>query len=235
MKKIYEAEKYLAKDKLTNYALLEVIKRGSGKIIKMQEDGVLLFDEISSAYMLSTDNEDASEWMEDIHDCNLFHTTNKLCLDSVQKKYGLDIILDCSQFVYESKDYIEYEKHLDINEPLDTEMEVIRNNYDKLTEYELEKIRSMNNLYVGHDDSGEMVGFVGNHLEGSMGILEVLPKHRRNGYGTELEKFMINHVLEKGITPFCQVEAGNEKSSKLQQKLGLKESSKRVYWLFRCK
>ena len=86
-----------------------------------------------------------------------------------------------------------------------------------------------------HDHSGEMVGFVGKHLEGTMGILEILPKHRRKGYGTELEKFMINHVLEKGITPFCQVESGNEKSFKLQLKLGLKESSKRVYWLFCCK
>ena len=77
-----------------------------------------------------------------------------------------------------------------------------------------------------------MVGFIGQHLEGSMGLLEVLPQYRKNGYGMELEQTMINYMLEKGLIPFCQVEVTNEKSLRLQKKLGLTISREQVYWLF---
>ena len=63
-------------------------------------------------------------------------------------------------------------------------------------------------------------------------LIQVFPKYRRNGCASELENFMINHFIKKELIPFCQVEEGNEKSMKLQKKLGLKESDKVVYWLF---
>nr|WP_279309963.1 GNAT family N-acetyltransferase [Romboutsia sp. 1001713B170207_170306_H8] len=110
-------------------------------------------------------------------------------------------------------------------------MDIIKKNYDKITDEELEEINKLHNLYVGYDKSKNMVGFIGSHLEGSMGILEVFPQYRRNGYASELERFMINDFIRKGMIPFCQVEVNNEKSIRLQRKLGLKESEKVVYWL----
>lgn len=52
---------------------------------------------------------------------------------------------------------------------------------------------------------GKPVGFIGEHLEGSMGLLEILPGYRGKGYGTELESFMICHMLEKGQRPFARL------------------------------
>lgn len=68
--------------------------------------------------------------------------------------------------------------------------------------------------------------------EGSIGILEVLDEYRGRGFGSALEKFMVNRILEKGQTPFAQISVDNQVSMDLQRKLGFEISTERVYWLF---
>ncbi|SCH02613.1 GNAT family N-acetyltransferase [Romboutsia sp. 1001713B170207_170306_H8] len=227
-----KAIKYLSKDKLSNCALLQVLKRNTANILKAEEDGVLLFDEVSNAYMLSAENtEKIFECLKGLENCYLFYVTDNCFVKYLQKLYNLDEILICKQFIYEDEHIVDYDKNLDIREPSSLDMDIIKKNYDKITDEELEEINKLHNLYVGYDKSKNMVGFIGSHLEGSMGILEVFPQYRRNGYASELERFMINDFIRKGMIPFCQVEVNNEKSIRLQRKLGLKESEKVVYWL----
>ncbi len=83
---------------------------------------------------------------------------------------------------------------------------------------------------IGLEDRGELVGFTGRHAEGSMGMLEVVPEHRRKGYGEILERFMIRKVLSEGRIPYCHIIKGNDKSMNLQRKLGLEEAEEPVYW-----
>ena len=105
------------------------------------------------------------------------------------------------------------------------------NYYQKLSEEELRKIIERENLFMAvHNE--KPVGFVGEHLEGSMGLLEILPDCRRKGYGTELESFMISHILKQNLIPYCQVEVDNDKSLELQRKLGLIISKEKLYWIF---
>lgn len=81
-------------------------------------------------------------------------------------------------------------------------------------------------------ENGKLAGFAGEHLEGSMGLLEILPEYRRRGYGFRLEAFLIRHFLEQGRIPFCQVIEGNVESMNLQKKLGMEISEPPTWWLF---
>jgi predicted GNAT family acetyltransferase len=65
-----------------------------------------------------------------------------------------------------------------------------------------------------------------------MGLLEIFPKYRRLGYGTILESYMINHMLEKDLVPFAQIEVDNKKSQALHNKLGFSISRDRLFWMF---
>lgn len=69
-------------------------------------------------------------------------------------------------------------------------------------------------------------------MEGSIGLLEVMPEYRRKGYGVELESFMISHMLQQNLMPFGQIEVANDKSLGLQHKLGMQISQEKVYWIF---
>ena len=88
-------------------------------------------------------------------------------------------------------------------------------------------------MYVGYVE-GCPVGYIGIHREGTFGLLEVLPEHRRKGYGALLEKALINDQLAKGLTPSCHILETNAASIALQKSLGLwvnDQDGRRIHWM----
>lgn len=234
MTTIEQAYNYLSKDHLSNCGPLQVLRRGSGELIQLDDEGIILLDRISGTYMISAEfSPKTLNWISELPDnCELFQLSDEAFLPALKERYGLTTVLDCEQFVYDKDEPISFDMKLRISEASDEEVVVIRENYHKLSDEALELIRSFHNLFVAHNHNGQMIGFIGSHLEGSMGLLNILPEYRRSGYGIELEVFMINRFLEHGLIPYCQVEAGNEKSAHLQEKLGLKKAAKKAHWLY---
>lgn len=153
--------------------------------------------------------------------------------DYAQKEYGLQTRLACRNAVYRGSRPPKSQSRLQIREAKTEDIAAIRANYAKLSGEELEEISRRHNLFAGYFEN-QFVGFIGSHLEGSIGLLEVLPRHRNQGFGTELEYYMIGRMLQKGLIPFGQIETWNEKSLRLQKKLGMELSpeAEPVFWLF---
>lgn len=86
-------------------------------------------------------------------------------------------------------------------------------------------------MYGGFDAQGQLTGFIGEHTEGSIGLLEVFPEHRRHGYAQALESLMINLHLSKGRMPYCQVALDNEASHALQAKLSFTRLPGEQCWI----
>ena len=87
----------------------------------------------------------------------------------------------------------------------------------------------------GVRDGATLMGFIGIHGEGSMGLLEVFPPYRRMGLAYALESYLINWHIKQGLTPYCQVFEDNAASLALQRKLGLSFSAGRISWAIRPK
>lgn len=87
-----------------------------------------------------------------------------------------------------------------------------------------------NGQITGLEAGGRLVGFIGVHYGGSMGILEVFPGQRRHGFGELLERYLISSQISKGLIPYCHIVDGNVRSMLLQKKLGLIADSLPVYW-----
>lgn len=224
----------LDSDKVLYAGLTEVIKRGTAEIFEDNEKGIFLRDTIGDAFMLASDDYDtAVEWLKKYESRNyeLLVVFQPELIAFIRERYGLSGGLDCLQAAYLSSDPPDISRKLRIEHAMDSDLEVLTAYYNTVDEADLKKIIRRGELFVGYHGK-DMVGFVGQHLEGSMGILEILPPYQGNGYGTEMEIFMIRHMLEKGLLPFCQVVVGNEKSMGLQKKLGLTFSEGHVYWLF---
>lgn len=86
---------------------------------------------------------------------------------------------------------------------------------------EIERRCEAGTVLGGFDEAGELVGYIGTHAEGSMGMLEVFEGHRRRGYAVELEGAKANEHLSHGWTPWAQIFVDNQASIELQRKLGL--------------
>lgn len=73
---------------------------------------------------------------------------------------------------------------------------------------------------LGAFEAGRLVGFVGEHPEGSMGMLEVFEGHRRRGWGTALVRAQLARQLDEGHTPWAEVWPDNEASLALERAMG---------------
>ena len=105
-------------------------------------------------------------------------------------------------------------------------------NYKLISPEELESAVRRKSILLGYDQ-GHLIGFIGEHLEGGMGLLYIFPEFRRRGYGTALEKHLIAKTLEEGYIPFGQVEKDNQNSLCLQNKIGMTRSDHLIVWMWR--
>jgi ribosomal protein S18 acetylase RimI-like enzyme len=227
-----KAIKYLTKNPLLHMGMLETIRRGTADILYAEENGVLLKEDKSNAYMLSVDNFDiGKELINTTSSCNLILSHQEFMVDYILDRFNLTKKLECFQAVYMDKAKLSMSEELEMRQLNKIHVEIILEHYGKLSKSELETILEDGNLFGGYND-GELIGFIGNHLEGSMGLLEIFPKYRRLGYGTILESYMINHMLEKDLVPFAQIEVDNNKSLALHNKLGFSVSRDSLFWIF---
>ena len=210
-----------------------IVKRGSAEFIVQNDRFVLVRDTVSGVFFLCGEVRDDDFALIDGH---LDRERDALMVDSeelfkkVFARYGFEDKLECYQVAYYG-DAPKLDAKIDVREAEKSDIPLIVENYHLVGEDEIAKIVGRRALYLGFYD-GEPVGFVGEHLEGSMGLLYVLPKFRRRGFGEALEKFCIAKTIEKGFVPFGQVEKDNEASLALQKKLGFTVSGKRIFWMW---
>ena len=111
-------------------------------------------------------------------------------------------------------------------------LDVVTESYD-LADRDYVRSRLESGTVIGLFDQDSLMGFIGEHTEGAMGMLVVLPDYRRMGVGETLEKLLINKILSEGRTPYCDVDARNIKSLALQEKLGMTRTELDTFWFFK--
>lgn len=75
----------------------------------------------------------------------------------------------------------------------------------------------------------KIVGIIGIHPDGSIGMLEVLPEWRGRKIGKALETYVINDLLELGQIPYGKIKGENTAAEQMQEALGLYLSKEMVY------
>lgn len=111
------------------------------------------------------------------------------------------------------------------------DLPVVREAYGLLDEDVILRHLCDGRVWGGYDARGDLVGFIGEHDEGSMGMLEVFPAYRRRGYARALEAALMNALHAAGRTPYCHVDPANRASIALQRTLGLTRVGSTQCWL----
>ncbi len=226
------AVKYLSKNPLLHMGMLEAINRNTALILYAAEDGVLIRETKSGANMISVHElEKGKEILDLISAESLFAVHQGDLADYIADKYKLQERLECVQAVYTEKTRLNVSDEIQIRRLELIHKELVLEHYNKLSESEITELLREGCIFGGYKEN-VLIGFGGIHLEGSIGLLEVFPEHRRKGYGAILESYIVNYILEKGFVPFGQIEVNNNNSIALQKKLGFQISEDSLYWLF---
>lgn len=228
----FNALAWLEQDPLLHMDMIEPIRRKSAEVLFVETDGVLIQELNSKAYMLSVDSLAAGEVLiGSLQAADLFVVHQAFCIPLVSRKYGFTRIMECIQAVYPGKQRLPLKSNIEIK-CLDLNWaSFIRAHYHTVDDEGYIRELLEKGLIFGAFADGEPAGFIGMHDEGSIGLLEVLPRFRRRGIGTALESYLVNQMLEKGWTPFGQIKIGNTESLMLQKHLGFEISSQHLYWL----
>jgi len=228
-----QAISLLLSDPLTYMSMLAVLQRGSAVILAADDDGVLIHEQKSKAYMLAASSiERGRELLESIPPCTLLLLHQQSLIPEAQRRFGLNYAHTCVQAVYFSRTVLALDSRLDIH-PLDeNHFDMVWQHYHDLVDAEYLRRRLREGALSGGFLRGELIGFVGEHEEGSIGLLEVLPEYRRQGFGTVLLSYEVNRFLQQGKLPFSQLVPQNEASLRLHRRLGFCVGDRQVTWLF---
>ena len=231
------ALQWLSRDPLLHVCMSESIRRGHAEILYAGQDGVLLRDPVAETMQASFVSPAALEpWVETIRQSNLDVVVHQ---DFAEERLASALPeragrMRCYHSVYTR------EKHLEAAlpegariEPLDSRWTpALQKIYTHATaEYIAGRVEA--GVMLGAFWGAELAGFIGQHTEGALGMLEILPDYRRRGLARALMAAAINAALDRGERPFGQILTTNDPSLALSRSMGLQISQGVVTWMFR--
>ncbi len=211
-----------------------VLKRGTGEIIAERDDALFIRDSVSGARMLACADAESGLPLLDRHigrDCELLMVTDHALGLAAYQRYGFSGKLECYQVAYYGEKP-PLDAALTVRTADERDLPMLEKNYDLISAEELEKAVERRSILLGYHGD-RLVGFIGEHLEGSMGMLYVFPEYRHMGFASALQKRLIADTMERGFVPFGQVEKENRASLSLQRKLGMTQSDRLLVWMWK--
>ena len=213
---------------------IEMIRRGTANIHEDEEDGIHVTDTISQiSFIACSDTDQAYGWFckRDGMGYGLLNIFDEKLKDRIVSEGKMELMMECHQYAYLSDEKPVCDSSLILVPAVLSDLPFIMSVYDVLEEWEIRMIMERQTLWIARKDETP-VGIIGCHLEGSMGLLVVLPEYRRKGYGLQMESFLISTLQERGYYCFNQVVKGNHASDALQIKAGMQMDDQMQYWLY---
>ena len=163
-----ESLHYLRQDPVLNMGLLEPLRLGTAEILQARADGMLLRETKSGVYMLSAAGaEEGLRLLEQLDHCEVLVVCQQPLAEPARERFGLPTVLECYQTAYLSQEALPVSGKVTLGRPSLREFERIKASYHLLPEEELVMIYQQGDLFGGYA-GGDLIGYVGQHLEGSM-------------------------------------------------------------------
>lgn len=227
----------LLKNKLHHRDMLELINRGRAELVCMGEAYAVLRDRRSGIYEITAvrgSEQELAAIEEALRkeqesgrriSCVMAHQQE--IGERLAEAYDLKQTQCFVQWVYTRKEVLPM-RGADVRRLTRAHLSQIQTCIAALTERQLiERLDA--GAVLGIFAEEELAGFGGEYAEGGMGMLYVLPRYRGKGFAGMLESSLINQTLQRGDTPFCQIEEGNLTAVRIQEKLGLYPAAGRVW------
>lgn len=236
--RLQKSVEWLMKDKLLHMDMIEAIRRGQARLFYGGKDGVLLQEKKSGAYMLTATTAEAGKkiidgFMPKNTGPELFVVHKAFLREIIEERFGMKQVNECFQAVYTRNVTLPVKRTVEIKQLDRSYLDMVYADYQNIGGREYVEERLQSGVMYGAFVKGELAGFIGMHDEGSIGMLYVKEKFRRQGIAAALESNAVNRMLALGWLPFGQVYAVNAQSLALQEKLGFRLSKEKLYWMER--
>jgi tRNA (guanine37-N1)-methyltransferase len=241
--KLQECKEFLVKQKLLHIDMIELINRGNAIYIASSNNDILLQDKVTGNFYHTGDDFDF--FMKLPKNVRLaikniaFHQQD--IAHRIKRILSLNTELTCYQAVYTQKERLSINGLYRADGQPTSEGLLIRSLTEEhigvvVAEYPDEdyvRERIKNGCMFGAFVCDALVGFVGIHDDGCLGMLHVLEEYRGRNIGKALAVYIINKALEMGWIPYAQFKCEDEISVSMQETLGLYMAKTPVVWMWR--
>lgn len=228
-----KVSEYIGINTLNYMDMLELMRRGSAEILYAEDDGVLMRDGIGGAYIISAQNQSAAESMLRLCEgAEVLAAHDQIILPLAESMLRLKLDMSCYQSAWTRPEPPEQKNSspLPIRGVGPEYLERVDSMYphgDR--EYITGRIQAGD--IFGAFDGERLAAFIGTHVEGAMGMLEVDPAYRRQGLGASLFLYMTRRQLQLGRHAYSNIETHNSASLAMHEKYGFGIAEGMVYWL----
>lgn len=257
------AEAFIAKNPVLYADMADMLRTRKCRMIYAREDGVFFRDDDgfyeNGTYVFAAKNETAArkilllfpEEYENVKN-SAFVCHGKKQAEFCRSFFGFDRVTECYQVTYTPPAPLPLKGALRFEKAGEKQLQTIIDTYALESPDTLRKLvaaKKINCAYAtdaseradGEENQAgasggikeHFVGYIGQHPEGSMGLLLIFPEYRRHGYAEELESYQINEIRAEGRTPYAHIITDNFKSISLQKKLGANVADDLVIWMSR--
>lgn len=229
--------KYLKEDPILYVDMIVLYKRGHYKILYEENDGILMHDEIADSYLASAKTLAGAKDIVNMlpQDYGTFVAHEEI-FTQIESEWNINSSLMSYNHVYESKEVYDISNDsIKFHLLDDKDMDIVKEHYTikpLCTNTYLQRCikRGMLGAYIGNT----LVGFIGMHDNGAMGLLEIFDEYQGKGIATLLQMAYTNKLINEEYKGniYSQVNAKNEISLHLQEKLHFIKAKTPCYWYF---
>ena len=216
--------------------MVQNIRRDKADVLVAEKEGVMLRSRCEGFYMLAGSEQGISSLIDRIpagaQDVVIHGTMPDWVIEKAKMVHGLTHVDPFVLYAY-YEELPPEETETEIRVLGKESLDFVYENYGHGSRPYIES-RIADGVMIGAYVDGQLAAFIGEHAEGAMGLLHVMPDYRRHHLGYKLELEAIRRTMLRGYTPFCQVFLDNEASHRLQSRLRMTRSDGSVYWMSAC-
>lgn len=199
---------------------LHALEQGHAQVLGVLPGALLIYDRACDGHMLQWDDEQAARQLLRDMDRPRWLVLEGTALDEeADRLFDLRSSMLCLSCVYPSRAPLPSHPLVGLKPMRAADVPLVARHYDILSVEMIAEAVAEGRLFGGWYQE-EMVGFIGLHEEGSLGMLHVFEHWRGQGLATAIESLMINRLLDQGQRVFGQIVVGNQPSIALQRSLG---------------
>ena len=226
------AYSFLGRDPVLCMDMLEALRRGDCSVYAVSEEGTLIRERNSRAFMLAAENSEAGERLvmglkKPVQ--LAVHGSAEAAL--FQELFHYNQVMECQAAAYLDPEPPFVPSRYGVRE-LDESFagEILAAFPDEFDEVEIAQ-RLQSGAMHGSFTAGELTGLIGIYPEGGIGMLAVRPDQDWEKTAGALAGHITGWCLRQCFAPFVHIPRWDQPLLGLYQKLGYTVSEKPLYWL----
>lgn len=223
--------KTLKKKKRNHIHMMESLSRGLAEVLYAKGNNILIYNESCKLCMLTVENlEEGIKLLDFVpEETRLFITNQKFMNEPVGERFSAQMYHECYQVLYTAREALPV-CHKDIRMLTLQDLSYVCEHYDMGDEEHLKDLIEAKMMYGAYIEN-ELVGFMGIHEDGSLGLLYVDKAYRRQRLGEALVCYLTNLQKKCEMTPYAHIISDNMASLGLQEKIGYYVAEQTIFWL----